>query len=504
MSDLKRRPADHRARPTRGNSCGLRSRHDRSPIGRDRVLAALALLASACVTTPRVEVKQARGGAQVWVDAFAPAGGDGTRERPLKAIPGALPDGVELHLASGLYEGPFVLPDGAVVEGRGEVVLHATGEVVVTARRAALSRVSIQGGATGLLASGVVTLEAVRVSGFRTVGVRAEGAQLSARGLVVEGTIEGATGLTAAGGLTSLVSARFSGGLVRAVSLAGGRAVLKNVASEGGKTLVRALGVELDAQQLSASAGTGAALIVSGGRALLREVTVTGHEYALLASNGARLELRGLVSRGALVAGVSLLASEATLEGLTIERPGSHGALELLDSKTTVTDARVREARALGLWVRKGTATLTRVTVEGVLAEGAGDAESQGDAFHFRDAEVDGDELTARDVGGSGVYATAVANVRLGAVRTERTGFGALVVERGAKVTVRSLVAAASRGAAVSVLDHGTLELGRLEVKGADVPVWAECAEGADVQLGALVSGLEQPRSPCVGPLTRP
>lgn len=502
MSDLNPTAADQQRRATRENHARFECTRDHARRARDLAVAGL-LVVAACVP-PRVQEKLEPARPQVWVDAFAAPGGDGSRARPLKAVP-PLPPGVELHLASGLYAGPFVLPDDALVEGRGEVVLFAEGDVtVVSASRASLSHVAIQGGATGLLASGAVTLDGVRVSGFRKIGVRAEQARLDARGLTVEGTIAGTLGVSASGGVTTVSRASFTGGLSRALMLDGGRAVLRRVESTGAKTLVQSRACDLDAEGLSAAAGSGPALFVSGGRAVLRDVAVLGHEYALQLASGARAEVSGFSSKGALMGAISTLASEATFTKVEIERSGVHGAFELLDSTTTVSDARIREAQSLGLWVRKGRARLARITVEGVAAEGSGERQSQGDAFQFRDAEIDADELTVRDVEGSAVYATAVATVRLGTLRAERTAWGALLVERGAKVTANEVVSVASRGAAVSVLDHGTLVLHRLEASGAEVPLWAECGEGADVELGAVISKVAQPASPCVRSNTQP
>ncbi|RKH89564.1 hypothetical protein D7Y13_40555, partial [Corallococcus praedator] len=81
-----------------------------------RLLPWFLVLVCACA---RPALKPAVPG-ELWVDA-AVAGGDGTRERPLRSLSEALarPGPLLVHLAPGRYEGPFRLPGGIRLVGAG-------------------------------------------------------------------------------------------------------------------------------------------------------------------------------------------------------------------------------------------------------------------------------------------------------------------------------------------------------------------------------------------------
>ncbi|RKH35005.1 hypothetical protein D7X12_34535, partial [Corallococcus sicarius] len=81
-----------------------------------RLLPWFLILLCTCARPP---LRPARQG-ELWVDGAAP-GGDGTRERPLRSLAEALarPGPQLVHLASGRYEGPFLLPEGTRLVGAG-------------------------------------------------------------------------------------------------------------------------------------------------------------------------------------------------------------------------------------------------------------------------------------------------------------------------------------------------------------------------------------------------
>ncbi|RKH58040.1 hypothetical protein D7W81_29935, partial [Corallococcus aberystwythensis] len=98
-----------------------------------RLLPWLLALLCACSRPP---LRPTSAG-ELWVDAAA-AGGDGTRERPLRSLEEALarPGPKRVHLASGRYEGPLRLSAGTRLVGEGpSTVLAATdpGATVVEA-----------------------------------------------------------------------------------------------------------------------------------------------------------------------------------------------------------------------------------------------------------------------------------------------------------------------------------------------------------------------------------
>lgn len=127
-----------------------------------RLLPWLLVLLSAC-SRPSLGPP---GRGELWVDG-ASAGGDGTRERPLRSLSEALarPGPLLVHLASGRYEGPFRLLPGTRLVGEGaSTVLTARdpGVAVVGARgEALLGALTVEGGGWGLAGDG----GALRVEG---------------------------------------------------------------------------------------------------------------------------------------------------------------------------------------------------------------------------------------------------------------------------------------------------------------------------------------------------
>jgi hypothetical protein len=437
-----------------------------------------------------------------WVDAFALEGGEGSRANPFKRVPTKLPAGVTLHLLSGLYEGPFDLPAGARVEGHGEVVLHATAPAVVVAGEALeLVHVSVQGGAVGVRVTGASRLRDVRVSGHQRVGVDVPaGAEFEAEALTVEGTIPEALGLEATDSQVTVKGATFRGDLKRALKLEGGRATLEGVVSEGGRTLVHATGVELRLSKARAVGGTGPAVFLAGGGANVDGLEVDGHESALSVASGAKVDARAIRARGARDTGVVFLKSSGTLKDVEVRGAGPGGAVQLLESDVTLDDARLIGCKAMGIFVRRGRARLVRVVVDELSAEAnPNGTRSLGDALMLRDAEVQVDHVTAREVEGSALFASAYATVTVGTLVGERTGGGVLFVERGATVRARHVSSNATLGPAVTVPDQATLDVERLVVSGgAEVPVYAACSDGALVRLKQLETTVPQPAAACV------
>lgn len=503
MSDLKPTPRDRTPRPFRRKTARLAARADRTPIARDRGWALVtALWLCACVRAAPAPIAPAPERPSLWVDAAARPGGDGSRERPLKRVPAELPERVALHLSTGLYEGPFAFPAGARVEGRGEVVLHAAAPaVVVTGDALTLVHVSVQGGDVGLHLSGPTSLERVHVSGHRKVGVEVlPGARLDAQQLEVVGTIAEAVGVHASAATLHVSGARFTGDLRQGFKLEGGAAVLSGAKSEGGNTLLNARDVDVTLERASATAGRGPAVFLSGGTARVDGLVVDGHESALHTLRVTGLDVRHLRATRPSSAGVVLQGTSGTLRDVGVVRTGPGGGLQALDSDVTLEDVTVREAGAMGVFVRKGQARLRRVTIEGVEGEsdGAG-GRVLGDALMLRDAVVDVDEVTVRDVEGAALYASAFATVSVGRLSCERTGEGLAYVERGAVVKARELTARGTMGAAVLVPDQARLEVETLVIRGAgEGPIFANCAAGATVSIGALDTTLEPPASPCV------
>lgn len=495
MSDLQHIRSDHHT-PAK-----TRIVAENSP-GRDRRVGcfdlgfARWLLVVGCVHTPEKTALQPLHPTVIWVDAYAPLEGDGTAERPLKRVPRSIPAGVTLRLRSGLYAGPFVLEEGARLEGRGEVVLTGeAGQTVVTASGAAVEGVSIQGGAIGLEASQRVVMARVRFSGQRRLAVAVHG-QLTMSQAKLEATVEGIDGVGVDRGASlELWASHFSGGFRRAVWTEGGAIDLRSVSAAGAKTLVHAIDGTSRLSSLSSGQGSGPAFFFAGGSVVLEGAEIVGHEYSVQLARGVDAHLSFLKASGGMESCVSAVSAQLTLFRSTFSRCGPGGALSLLDSRSTTSEVEINSARDLGIFLSGGQAALRSVRIGGVTASGP----SLGDALHVRDARVEGESLMVSDVEGSAVFATASAEVRLQVLEVERARHSTLFVERSARVTLGAVRVRGGGGPALVVPDAAYVRLDSLFVAGgSEPPVWADCGAGAEVELGRLESTVPQPRSRCV------
>lgn len=493
------RPSHESVEKARGNGAAV----DRARLSGDRLHRWTWLLLCGCAATAPGE----RAGrelevwrAERWVDASAPPGGDGSRERPWKGLPARVTEGAWLHLRAGLYRGPLALEPGARLTGHGTAVVFVEGSgAVVTAKDARLEVVSVQGGSVGLDVEGRVEADDLRLSGQRGVAVRVgQGGRASLSRLTVVGVAGGDGVAVGEGGAVEVRDGRFSGALSRAVKLERAEGRLEAVSSEGPATLVHAVDSRLTLDDAASAAGRSAAVFVSGGALRARHLSVLGHEYALLAVR-ARLDVEDLRSRGAQLGGLAVDRCTGRLAAVHIEGAGSLGSVQLLGSEVILEDAEVRRGAALGVLVRHGAVSIGRLRVDTVRAEGGtAVAPVLGDALHVRDATVTLGRLEVLDVEGAALFLGAAATVRASEVEAHRSVGGGVVAERGARLELRRLVVDGARGPAVLATEGATVEVEELEASGSEVPVWAECAQGASVRLGVLRWVGELPPSRCV------
>jgi hypothetical protein len=223
-----------------------------------------------------------------------------------------------------------------------------------------------------------------------------------------------------------------------------------------------------------------------------------GQEYGIEAS-GAVIDLDSVSTTGSQLSGVALERCTGRVGRLQVDHAGPLGGVQLLGSVVTLEDVHVSDSAAMGLLIRLGTVSLLRAQIDRVRSEGtAGGEPLLGDGLQVRDATLKIGSLKVSDVEGSGLYVSAAASVVAELVEVDRSGAGAVVVERGSQVRVARLVSRAARGPALLVTDGGQARVVELEASGAELPIWAECAEGARVQLGALKWAGERPASRCV------
>ncbi len=479
---------DQRGVTTLRESAGLGSNPDRKTGLLDRAIG-VVLLAISCVpaVVPARPVAVAAP-IEVWVDASGAPDGDGSVNRPLKVLVPV--KGAVMHLRSGLYEGPFVLPDGAQLVGHGEVVLHSAGEVTVTAEGAAgLEGLSVQGGQVGLLGLGALTLRRVHFSGHRRAAVEARVA-LTLDDAVFDGTVPGTKGVV----LTERADARlekvrFTGAFSRAIEATKATLDAEDLQVEGPATALHLSGGAAHVRKLSVAGGSGPGVFTSGGSLTLTDAAVNGHEFGLQAKK-TKLSVTRFVSRRVAHEGIAALECTGTLAQVELEQ----SAMYLENSTLSVSGLKLRQGRGAGILIRHGVVKLDEVTIQNVRAEGG----TGGDAVEIRDADVEARRLSIHDVAGMGVFATSSATVKLDTFSCERCRIGALVAENEAVVTVKGMTTKGGEGPAVAALAHGTVKLDGADLGGSQAPIWAECDEGARVTVKHLRSTVSQPPTGCI------
>ncbi len=435
----------------------------------------LLLPGASCRSAPEVSAKPAprpEPRPERWIDANSP-------DEARRAF--APQSGYLTRVAAGQYEVRGPLPDDVelVGSGAGEVVLHVVGDTLEV-QRAALRHLSVRGGRVGLTARGALTLEDVSFSGQRAAAVRVEPTgTLAMTGGSVEGAHPRSSGIVLLGRSAELSRVAFRGALLRAVAVEAGDVRLSDVESLGAAEALHVGGGRAVATRVRAGGGRGPAFAVNDGELTLRDVDVSGHEYAVLAGQRSTLVVDGLRSERAALAAVGLVEASATLSHLAVTRPGSYGAVQSLDSRTRIDDLAVDGATDVAVIARLGSLEARGVRVRGVRgADGTG-----GDGLMIRDAVADLRDVVVEDAEGSGVVATQVATVSLDGLTCRRCRWGALLVERRSVAKARNVAAEDAREPAVSVPGEAVLELDGLAVRGEGPALWAECAPGARVVL---------------------
>jgi hypothetical protein len=436
--------------------------------------------------------------AVVWVDASATSGGSGSREQPLKQIP-VLAEGTHLHLMSGLYRGPFSFPPNSTVEGHGSVVLYAESpDVVVSVEKGPITLRSlyIQGGDTGVATTQPLVLEKVQISGHRQTALVAVDAGVTISGLEVHSRISTTQGIVITRGTLVLDGGLFEGPMRHAVALEDTDATVSQVRMRGPSTALKASVTRLRVDTLETAGGNQAAIFLKEGIAELRNLEMTGHEYAILGSG--RIDVRSLRAHGPAAGGISLERARVSLDGIQITRAGPLGGVQLLECDSSLGSVEVRDSNAWGVMIRKGRARLASLKASQLRGENTSSATSLGDALHTREAIVDVTRLETADLEGSALFASAFSVVTLATVVAQRSGGGAIVVERDSRAIIHDLDVAGSVGPAVSVLDRSTLHLRRFSAPQADISLWADCAQGAYVSIRSVTPHTVIPKTPCV------
>ncbi|RKG82347.1 hypothetical protein D7W79_02900 [Corallococcus exercitus] len=449
---------------------------------------------------------------ELWVDGAAVAG-DGTRERPLRALAEALnrPGPLLVHLASGRYEGPVRLPEGTRLKGQGPSTILAVtepGATVVEARGAtALEALVVEGGGWGLEARGPVRVDAVTFRNQAQGAIRLGAGPLEGRELRFEAgagsqaqvavgvLVEAVMGATPTPSLI-LRDSEFVGAYERAVRARSGATVrLEGVSFHGPRTALSQEGGVAEVERARASGGAGTAFSTVEGTLTLVDVRVQGHEYGVT-TNRARLSVRGFTSEHATRAGLGLTATSGLLEDVVVKDAGNYGALQLTASDLEVRRFRLEGSREYGVVALQGRVRLR----EGVITDVSTADGIAGDGLHLRQVEADVDTVTVERVKGSCVLATQRAHAVLRNARLSACGLAALAVDTRATLEARSVDVRDTSGSVLLAIEEGQLHVADLTAKNATGElVSTDCEGQTRVHLRHVDASNKQGlQSPCV------
>lgn len=433
------------------------------------------------------------------MDGSAAAGGDGSRERPFRALADAPPHG-RLRLAAGVYPGALVLEDVELVGGPA-VVLAATPPATCVRTRGAvrLERVQIQGGAAGVVVEGGrAVLAAVSLSGQRGPAIEvATGAELVLTDSTVQASVSEVPGVhVLQGGKAELVQVRFQGPFRRAVDATQPAALrLRKVQTQDALTGLWVRGGSAVVEGMGVRGGRGPGLYVAGATVQLRDVRVEGHEYGLLTGEGAHIDGRGIRSTGAERAGLGLVKSKGTLEDVHVESAGPLGGVQLLASEFRLRGLEVQGGRASGLVARDAELTIDGATFRGP----SGVDPSDGDAVQIRGGHATLGGVRVQDCAGVGVLAAEGATVSLSRATVSGAGVAGLVAETEGRLTATDVSIDRTAGPAVLVTDRGRAQLRTMTARGnRDGALWAECSQGVDVEIDGWTGDVTPMPAPCV------
>ncbi len=437
-----------------------------------------------------------------WVNPGAPSSGDGTREKPFKSLEEALvglTGPAVLHLATGMYKGPFRTPAGVRIEGSRATLLYVEqGEMVLEPQGAlGLSNLVVQGGKVGIRSGHRLELEEVELSGQREKAVVMSAGHLRARTTRFVGTVSETVGVHAAGPVTvELSGSSFTGAFRRAIAAEAGATVRVNSSRfQGPATAVHSLRSGVELRDVDVSGGRGVGIFAAGGVLKLQSVRVFGHEYGVLARDGTQVDATALSCIRPDRAGVGLVEANARLEEVVIVETGSYGAIHQVGGELELRRFVIRAADAYGINVNAGRLIAEDGAIVGVADTGGG----AGDGIHLRRSRARISGVSVRDTVGSGVLAAEGAQVALRDLVLERNKWGGVLAETGARVEGASIVVSAS-SSAIAVPGDALVRMDALTARdSAQGLVWAECSQGAEVQLARTSGGAGGLKVPCVG-----
>lgn len=456
-----------------------------------RLLLVLWMGWSGCHPQLRPDVAPSVAPVQLWVNAASTSSGDGSEQRPFKTLAEALArsgeGSIRIHLAAGLYAGPFRTVGPVQIVGGPSSVLFAEGSagVLLPGAEIDLEGVAVQGGSIGIEATRRVGLRGVRFTGQRSAAVLLRGAALVADASTFSASISETRGIVLEADATGEVSGcAFLGPYRRAVeSKTRGSVRIRESRFEGPVTGVHQTAGAVRVERTSFAGGRGPAVFAAHGRLELFDVDVHGHEYGVQCGEGAALTANRFSSTRADRAGIALAKANAELEEVLIADSGSFGGLQLVNAAASLRRFWIHGGEAYGIHARDSRLAAADGAITQIKDRG-GDA---GDGVHVRGGTATLDSISIRSVAGAGALAAEGAQLSMRDLALESCHLAGLIAETLAKVRGSSLFVRNAEGAAIVVPGEADVQVDLLSSEhNSEGAVWAECGSGARVVLSRL------------------
>ena len=453
----------------------------------------------------------------VWiaVDASAAAGGDGSREHPLRILKDALSSarGRSILIAPGLYEGPFFCGEATKLKGPRSAVLFSGGEgaVISASGGCLLEGLSVQGGAVGVEARGEdpgrgVSVQGVAFAGQRRAAITVTSGALTLEDAELSASLSESRGvLLQAGSLgAQIFRTHFRGPYRVAVEVEPGggpkRLELSAVQVFDAVSAVRARGpLSVEVQGLAVDAGRGVALELFSAHGRMRHLRVSGHEVSLRIGGGSVLELEDAVFVRPERAGLEVVKSVVHARDLVVLEAGDYGAVQVVGAALFLERAFLHRTHGDALVVVDGELSLS----DSVMSDSQNPDGASGAGFQLRRSVARVQSVDVVRPGYVGAVVAEASRVSLSDVVVRGGTLAALSVETQAFARGVSLTLLPKDGSAAAISTQGSLAL---DAAFFGTPaLFADCPSGARLFLGR-VRGLDPFASlgACTGRLIHP
>lgn len=472
-----------------------------------------------------------------FVDPGAPAGGDGSPERPFRRLEEALRPGAEVRLRPGRYAGPWVLPAGVTLQGAAGVVLEAAdgsdrpGVLLDTRGDANLSGLELRGGTVALRLRGATTLQDVTLLGATEAGLELLAGKLDATRLRLVTPTRAAAGVRIGRGTrATLRHVRTDGPFGRAVEVSRAQLTLEDAELNGAIVALHAEEAVLQASRLaildpgvfarppsreaprhvtvdggnnhaptppgaSRTAGKreggvtavspGAGIFVAGGVGALTDVFITGHEYGLLTRN-AQLRVTRFGSLRARRSAIGIVGGVLDASAVVLARPGPFGAIQVSGGRSRVAGLVVTGWSEQAVWLRGGSLHLSAAAI---VNPAPGE---DGHPLSARVGAVTADHLRVQGAPGACLYVSGGGELRARAALLDACTWG-IAADGDASIRVAGGMVGASEAAIVAVAGGQVTTFDVTALPGRVRTIDADCASGARVVAFGLRAGVGAP-----------